>query len=113
MAFILKQGDRRPSFVVALKDDFGEETEAAVDLTTAGTAYFNMRAANGGAVKISRGTATITSAATGVVTYAWGATDTDTAGDYEAELEILWNDGKAETFPNDTYWDVEIVDDVA
>lgn len=112
MAFYIKQGDRRPVFVVALKDNFGEVGESAVDLTTAGTAYFNMRAVSG-AVKISRGTASITDAASGEVTYSWGLTDTDTVGSYEAEVEILWNDAKPETFPNDGYWDIVIGDDIA
>ncbi len=113
MAFKIKQGDRRPSFVVALLDNYGEPTEAAVNLTTAGTAYFNMRLGVGGAIKINRGVATITTPATGVVTYAWGASDTDTAGTFQAEIEVLWADGKAETFPNDGYWDVVIADDIA
>jgi hypothetical protein len=112
MAFTIKQGDRRPLFVVALKDNYGEVDEAAVDLTTAGSALFNMRS-SGGAVKISRGSAAITTPATGIVTYSWGTADVDTAGSYQAELEIVWNDGKAETFPNDSYWDVEFVDDIA
>ena len=51
---------------------------------------------------------TITDAATGVVTYNWGTADTNTAGDYEAEVEVMWNDGKPETFPNDSYWEVTI-----
>lgn len=113
MAFEIKQNDRRPLFVVVLKDDFGELTEAIVNLTTATSAVFNMRAANGGAVKITRGSAAITNAAGGEVTYTWGTADTNTVGTFEAELEILWNDGKAETFPNDSYWDVSIVDDIA
>lgn len=112
MAFTIKQFDRRPLFVVALKDNFGEVGEAAVNLTTAGTAFFNMRS-SGGAVKISRGTASITNAAGGEVTYTWGTVDTDTAGTYQAEVEIVWNDGKAETFPNSGYWDITIVDDIA
>lgn len=113
MAFTIKQNDRRPLFVVALKDDFGEETEAAVNLTSATSAAFNMREAGGGAVKISAVTATISDAANGVVTYAWGADDLDTVGEYEAEVEVTWNDGKKETFPNNGYWTVNVVDDIA
>lgn len=113
MAFEIKQNDRRPLFVVALKDDFGEESEAAVNLTTSGTVLFNMRDANSGEVKISRGTASITNAAGGEVTYNWGTADTNTAGTYVAEMEVLWNDGKVETFPNNGYWDVMVNDDIA
>lgn len=117
MAFEIKQNDRRPVFVVALKDNFGEAGEAAVDLTAATAVVFNMRAASGGAVKVSRGAATVTNAAGGEVTYAWGATDTDTVGAFEAEVEVAWNDGKAETFPGGptggTYFEITISDDIA
>ena len=113
MAFEIKQGDRRPLFVVVLKDDFGEPTEAIVNLTTASSAVFNMRATGGGAVKVNRGSATITNAAGGEVTYAWGTLDTNTAGAFEAEVELVWNDGKAETFPSTGYWTVSIDDDIA
>ena len=83
-----------------LKDNIGEAEEAAVNLTTAGTVVFNMRAAGGGAVKINRAVATITDAAAGEVTYSWGTADVDTVGDYEAEMEAIWADAKKETFPN-------------
>lgn len=113
MSFYIKQNDRRPLFVVALKDNYGEDDEAAVNLTTAGTAYFNMRNAQNGTVKVSRGTASISDAAAGEVTYNWGTADTNTVGTYEAEVEIVWGDGKPETFPNNGYWEIEIGDDIA
>ena len=113
MAFTIKQGDRLPLFVVALKDNVGEAGEAAVNLTTATGAFFNMRAAGGGATKISRGSAAITTPASGVVTYSWGTADVNTVGEFEAEMAIVWSDGKEETFPNDSYWDVTITDDIA
>lgn len=121
MAFEIKQGDRRPLFVVVLKDDFGEITEAPVNLTTATAAVFNMRDKNTGAVKVSRGTATISNAAGGEVTYSWGTADTNTAGTFHAEVEIAWNDSKPETFPGGPsgtedgtgYWEILISDDIA
>lgn len=112
MSFTIKQNDRRPLFVVNLRDNVGEATEAAVNLTTAGSAFFNMRDASSGTMKITRGSATISNAATGEVTYTWGTADTNTASDYEAEIEIIWNDGKPETFPNDSNWEVSVVDDI-
>lgn len=114
MAFNIKQNDRRPLFVVALKDDFGEATEAAVNLTTASTAVFNMRlAASPQTLKINRAGCAISDAANGEVTYSWGTADTNTNGAYQAEVEVTWNDGKVETFPNNTYWTVNVVDDIA
>jgi hypothetical protein len=117
VAFEIKQNDRRPVFVVVLKDNIGEVGEAVVNLTTASTVVFNMRAASGGAVKVSRAGAAITNAAGGEVTYNWSTADTNTAGAYEAEVEVTWNDGKSETFPNGptagNYWEVTISDDIA
>jgi hypothetical protein len=112
MSFTLKQFDTAPAFVVALKDNFGETNEAAVNLTTASSAVFNMRSL-AGSVYISRGSAAITSASTGVVTYNWGTADARTVGSYEAEIEIVWANGTIETFPNDSYWTVSVVDDIA
>lgn len=119
MAFEIKRNDRRPFFVVVLKDDFGEPTESIVDLTTAGTAYFNMgTSVNGvlGAAKITRGAASITNAAGGEVTYQWGTADTNAAGSYLGEVAIVWNDGKQETFPGGPaagkYWAITITEDI-
>lgn len=113
MAFKIKQFDRRPVFVVALKDNFGEPSEAPVSLTTASTVVFNMRQVGGTALKVNRAGALITNAAGGEVTYNWGTADTATVGSYEAEVEVMWNDGKPETFPNDSYWEVIVYDDIA
>lgn len=117
MAFEIKQNDRRPLFVVVLVDDYGEATEAPVDLTTAGSAYFNMRSHTGGTVRVNRGSAQITNATAGEVTYAWGTTDTNVVGTYDAEMEIIWSDTKPETFPGGpsggSYWSVIISDDIA
>lgn len=116
--FEIKQNDRRPFFVVLLRDNYGETTESAVDLTTAGSAVFNMKQASSpGTVKINRGSASITDAPAGEVTYQWGTADTDTAGSYLAEIEVAWNDGKPETFPSGpsggSYWEITITDDIA
>ena len=71
-----------------------------------------MRTQAGTALKVNRGSCSITSAAAGEVTYQWGTLDTNTVGTYDAEIEVVWSDGKAETFPNAEYWEVEIVDDL-
>lgn len=113
-AFELKRHDQRPYFVVALTDESG-----IVNLTTAGTAYFNMGTSNNGvlgAAKVTRGSATITDAANGVVSYPWGTADTNSSGAYLAEVVVIWNDGKQETFPGGPttgkYWEVTITDDI-
>lgn len=117
MSFEIKRGDQRPFFVVALKDNYGQSDEAAVNLTTATGVVFNMRATGGTAVKINRASGTITDAAQGEVTYEWGTADTSTAGTFDMECEIAWADSKPETFPGGpsggNYWEVVITADIA
>jgi hypothetical protein len=103
---------------VVLKDNFGEATEAVVNLETALSAVFNMREqADTKRIKINRGTATISNAANGEVTYQWQAGDTDTSGIYDAEVEVTWSDGDPETFPSGpsagTFWEILISDEIA
>jgi hypothetical protein len=111
--FEIKRGDRRPIFSVVLEDNFGQPGEAAVDLTSATSATFSMWDHRTHVVKVNRGTAAIGVPATaGTVTYSWGTADIATAGLYDAEIEVLWNDGKAETFPSGSYWTVLITEDI-
>jgi BppU N-terminal domain len=54
---------------------------AAFDLT-GGTVTFSMRPTDSSFAKISGGSATITDAANGGVSYSWGTSDVDAVGDY-------------------------------
>jgi hypothetical protein len=65
-----------------------------------------------GPVKIDTA-ATVVTAASGIVRYDWLAADTDTAGTFQAEFEVTYSDGKIETFPNASYIEVVITDDIA
>lgn len=109
--FEIKRHDRRPFFVVNLTDEDG-----VVDLTTAGTALFNMKGGPSGGTAINRGTASITNPSTGEVTFQWGTADTSISGTYSTEVPIIWNDGRQETYPGGpstgTYWTVLITDDI-
>ena len=44
--------------------------------------------------------------------FAWAASDTATAGNFEYEFEIEWDDGAIQTVPADSYLDLVIVDDI-
>ncbi len=111
MAFVIKQNDTRPKYVVQLVDNFGEPDQGPVDLTTATAVKLIMAAKVDGSIKVND-TAAITTPAQGIVTYTWDAADTDTVGEYDAEFEITWGDGGVETVPNDGYLEVRVTDDL-
>jgi hypothetical protein len=76
-------------------------------------AVFNMKD-GAAAVKISRGTATISEDTTGVYfQYDWSGTDTDTAGTFYGEFEVTLASGKPETHPNEDEIDIVIREDIA
>lgn len=103
--FYIRRNDLLPTLQVVLSDAAG-----AVDLT-GGTLLFNLRDPNAGSAKISGGSATITGAAGGSVTYSWVSGDTNLAGTYRAEF-VLRSGGKDRTFPNDSYLRVVILEDL-
>lgn len=107
MAFEIKRNDRRPYFRVALT-----QNGSAADLTTAVAARFIMK--TGSTIKVNRATMTFIDKPGGIVQYAWAATDTDTSGDYNCEVEIDWGGSPAElqTFPSKGYFTVTITDDL-
>jgi hypothetical protein len=103
--FYIKTGDLLPVIRAQLTGSGGKPqklTGAAVE--------FHMRDALG-VLKVNAN-ATVESAARGVVSYAWQAADTDTAGTYIAEFEVSVA-GKAMTFPNDGDITVIVADEVA
>lgn len=110
MATYFKQNDTAPAYVVQLRDTTGGG-DVAVDLTLASSVKFLMRS-SGGSVKVNQ-PATFYDRAAGTLVYAWGASDLDTVGEYEVEFEVTWTDGTIETFPNDSYNTIVVVDDIA
>lgn len=49
----------------------------------------------------------------GSVKYVWTATDTATAGSFQAEFEVTYTNGAVETFPNDQSISIVITEDLA
>lgn len=113
MAYQIKRNDRRPYFRVQLKQtDPLSSTGALIpaDITGAVGVKFLMKG-TAGALKVNTA-GFIISPATGVVEYRWGATDTDTSGSFNMEVEIDWGGGEKQTFPSSGYFAVTIVDDL-
>ena len=107
MTFYIKKNDTSPKMLATLQDASG----VAVNLTGA-SVRFHLRTLDGLSTVVDAA-ATIVTAASGIVRYTWGAPDTATAGSYQAEFEVTYADASVETFPNDGYISVEILDDIA
>ena len=105
----LKQNDTSPALEGIIRDGFG----SPIDITGA-TVVLNMRLKPGSTVKISAGSmGAVGSAVNGRVKYNWTASDTDTAGIYEAEIQATFSNGKIRTIPGKGYFEVNITDDIA
>jgi len=106
MTFYVKQNDTSPDMLATLQDADGN----AINLTAA-SVRFHMRPVGGGAIVVDQA-ATVVTALDGLVRYNWIADDTDTVGSYQAEFEVTYADASIETFPNDGYIRVEIIDNI-
>lgn len=108
MAFTIKQNDLRPNLPFQL---FQADGVTPLNLTAATSVSLAVRS-KGGAVKFKKA-CTLVTPASGLGYYDWADDDTDTAGQFEYEFEILWNDGSPQTVPVDKYLELTIVDDIA
>lgn len=104
--FTIKRDDRLPEIQATLTD--AEDT--AVNLSGC-TVRFVMRDKATQETKIDAA-ATIVTAASGLVKYAWDGDDTDTAGNYQAEWEVQFGDGRLETFPNYKHLNIKVFEDI-
>lgn len=108
MAFELKVNDRRPTWRVQLTAN-GEP----VDVTGALNIRFTMSTGSpGDPPKVSSEPMDVVEAPNGIVEYAWAAGDTDTAGNYNAEVEVEWEAGVTTTFPSKGYFLISIFEDL-
>lgn len=101
----IKRGDTRNCIKAILKDSAG----SPVDLTGC-EVKFHMAPLCRPAI-VSRG-AHIEDAAAGEVWVVWAPGETDTTGVYRAEFEVVYEDGRRETFPNDGYISIQILKDL-
>lgn len=106
--FTIKQNDTAPALVTVLQDSRGRPR-----VLTGATVVLNMRLQSDKVVKITGASVTITDASLGIVSYSFTAANTDTAGVYELEIQVTYSDSTIETFPNNDYVIVTILDDIA
>lgn len=106
----MKKGDRLPEYTAQLFQGVGLE-RAAIDLTGT-TVRIHLRDREVGDTKVDAAAAIVT-AAEGRVKYAWGATDTDRAGNYDVEWEITYPDTRTLTVPSKDFDLIVINGDIA
>lgn len=114
----LKEEDSAPNLQAELLEEStggtltisGSTQTENPDLTGA-TVVFNMVDSDGSLV-INRASVTITDAASGEVEYDWSSSDTSTAGDYEGEFEVTFDDGEVVSYPNDKNFGITITEDL-
>jgi hypothetical protein len=107
MAYEIKRNDRRPRWRVQLKAN-----GTPVDLTGAAAVRFTMKVGTT-TPKVNKQPMTIITPETGIVEYAWGAADTDTANTFNAEVEVDWGGSELQSFPSTGYFTIKINDDLA
>lgn len=103
--FTIKQHDQLPELVVTL-------TDAAQSIVNIAGATVRFIMSIKGGANIIDAPATIVNASTGQVKYTWVEGDTDNVGTYNGEFEVLFGDGRAETFPNTKYIVIKVFADL-
>jgi len=105
--FYIKKGDTSPDIQTILRD----VNNNPVNLT--GASYvFIMRKKFDGDVKINETATLVGPPSNGTLKYIWDVGDTDEAAFYDVEWEVTFAGGAIETFPNSTYDEVKIYEDL-
>ena|SRR5687767_4441670 len=106
-AFKIKRHDVGPPLrMFVMQND-----EQSFDFTGYTQPRFIMRSIDASLPKVSA-VAAIDDAVGGVLRYDWVPADTNTAGRYQAEFELIDPTGKKRTFPVDEYAYVEVFEDL-
>jgi hypothetical protein len=108
--FSLKEGDLLPILSVQLTYLDG----TVVDLTSAASVFFVMRATSNMATPKINAAASVFGAPTnGTVRYTWTGSNTDTVGLYLANIIVNWPGSAPQSFPQDGYWLISIEEGLA
>lgn len=111
MVFHIKQNDTSPAIRFQLQD----QNRDPVDISGFENLRFFMQKENSKNPTVIADQDTGVSAPdveNGIVQYDWEEGDTDTAGDYDAEFEVVFSGGERETFPNRRDISVKIEEDI-
>lgn len=101
MTFYLKQDNTSSSVQINLLD----ENDDAVDVSGATVRFHVVNAY--GAVLVDEAM-TIVTAASGIVRYDWATDDLPQPGILHAEVEVTYADGTIQSFPNNSYFVIEV-----
>jgi transcriptional/translational regulatory protein YebC/TACO1 len=99
----IKRNDTKDNIKATLSNESGP-----IDLTGA-TVRFLM--SQRGTVKVDR-PAQIQDAVNGIVWMVFDQGDTDQSGSFQAEFEVTFSDARIETFPNDSFILINIINDL-
>lgn len=105
--YSIKAHDRAPSIQATLSVG-----GSPLDLSPSGTAVKFIMAPSPGGSPAVNAAAVIVDATHGIVRYDWAAGDTAKAGNYEAEWQVTWADGREQTFPTLGYHAIAILADL-
>ena len=105
--FTLKQRDTWPPLDAVLSHD-----TPAVPIDLTGATVRLILKTGAGTVAVDE-TCDILDAEAGAVRYQWDPADTATVATYQGEFEITFSDGRIATVPNDSFFEVKIVADLA
>lgn len=86
-------GNNAPSITLTCERDNGDGTFTAIDLTGV---TVTIKIVQGNTVTQAAGACTVTTAASGIVTYLPSASDFPTQGSYKADLKLVYGDATHE-----------------
>lgn len=107
--FTIKRGDTSPGLQVQLLD--GDQPAQGL-ATASGVKLILRRYGSSTPVVSASMTVADQTLRQGWVSRPWQSADTAQAGDLRGEVEVTWGDGSVQTFPADSYFTVNVIDDL-